>query len=69
MDTELEYLKKQTDLLKGARVLDAGVLEDEDLLIPAILFKLADGRVAQLEILGDPEGNFSAHIEMSMLGK
>lgn len=67
--TTNEYMNECLQKLVGGTVIEVDVQtvgEDDEydqLTIPVILFKLPNGKLIQLDIVGDAEGNFSAHIE------
>lgn len=67
--TNKEYMMSQLAGLVGSTVIEIDVQtvgEDDEydqLNIPVILFKLPNGKMIQLDIVGDAEGNCSAHIE------
>ena len=63
-----DYYQKMLNEIKDSTVVDARmtVYKDDytDLDIPVITFEHPSGRVFQMEMLGDPEGNYSAHFEV-----
>ena len=60
--TEKEYLQETIGPLKGGRIMDAkvettGDFEYGHLDVMILVIQMPDGKIKQLEILGDAEGN------------